>query len=168
MLSQSELRPFSSTKCGLCCDNQQSDYQICRVQFGKKKNSMGQNFSPKHRAGSQKCIIQLGKPSTPWLSSWKSQFQAIPREAGDIKLLLCSPNLAAPKTVDTEMEQKDSFLFSHLLFHGLEGLTQQAPVGQKRLHFSVSWAWAGISAPPPTHRMTFSRLSKLSETQTLH
>lgn len=50
--------------------------------FGSK-NSVAQNFSLKHRAGSQKGIIQLGI-YTNLLASWKGQFQALLREAGDM------------------------------------------------------------------------------------
>lgn len=93
----------------LCYDNLQSDCKICRVQFGKKKKKFhGSKFFSKAQSWLVRGTIQLGELYTNLLFPWKSQFQAVLREAGDTELL-CSPNLAAPRAVGTEMEHKASF-----------------------------------------------------------
>lgn len=92
----------------LCYDNLQSDCQIWRVQFGKKKKFHGSKFFSKVQSWLIRGTIQLRELYTNLLFPWKSQFQAALREAGDTELL-CSPNLVAPRAVGTEMEHKASF-----------------------------------------------------------
>lgn len=132
MEAQADQDTPSPTKCGmiifslwtppsvvssfehLCYDNLQSDCQICRVQFGKKKKFHGSKFFSKAHSWLVRGTIQLGELYTNLLFPWKSQFQAVLREAGDTEFLVCSPDLAAPRAVGTEMEHKPPFIFSHL------------------------------------------------------
>lgn len=91
---------------------------ICRVivksaecSLARKKKNHGSKFFSKAQNWLIRGTIQLGELYTNLLFPWKSQFQAVLREAGDTELL-CSPKPGCTKSCGHRNGAQSFLLFS--------------------------------------------------------